>query len=214
MITHACALGRVSPLRGSSRTRIHRQGNVTVTHRRIVSPSHSLITYQPWRLFYPHTSLHTRTHAQAGSGGTENDNVINAHDMGREVQLSFYDGPSFYNPPTPAYPNGACNKLFGGQPWPWNPIGAGDVDGNHGEVLSFDKHTDSAGRVTGWHIVSRPLQWACHNVSCECTFEQNVTTVDGVPAGTGVKLTSTLHNHRSDPTVYLPRDQELPATYV
>eukprot|EP00757_Euglenozoa_sp_SAG-D1_P015573 gene15573-4683_t len=25
-------------------------------------------------------------------------NVINTHDMGREVQLSFYSGPKFYNP--------------------------------------------------------------------------------------------------------------------
>ena len=33
-------------------------------------------------------------------------NVINCHDMGREVQLSFYAGPDFYNP------NGKCNKLF------------------------------------------------------------------------------------------------------
>ena len=44
--------------------------------------------------------------------------------------------------------------------------GAGDVDGNHGQILSFSKTASS------WHIVTRPLQWACHNVSCDCTFEQ------------------------------------------
>jgi hypothetical protein len=52
---------------------------------------------------------------EAASGDPATSNVINAHDMGREVQLSFYDGPTFYNPPTSAYPSGACDKLFGGQ---------------------------------------------------------------------------------------------------
>jgi hypothetical protein len=77
-------------------------------------------------------------------------NVINKHDMGREIQLSFYSGrkcscPSAsticppactafscrrsaanpYNPPTEAHPEGACPPgLFGPSGWPWNPIGA------------------------------------------------------------------------------------------
>ena len=51
------------------------------------------------------------------AGASEASNVINAHDMGREVQLSFYSGPAFYNP------EGKCDKLFNGQEWPWNPIG-------------------------------------------------------------------------------------------
>ena len=55
-------------------------------------------------------------------------NVINEHDMGREVQLSFYAGPAFYNP------EDKCDKLFMGQEWPWNPIGAGDIKGNHGKT--------------------------------------------------------------------------------
>ena len=41
-----------------------------------------------------------------------------------------------------------------------------------------------------------------------------MTIVDGVPAKTGVKIISSLHNDRSDPTVYPPRTQELPATYT
>lgn len=104
--------------------------------------------------------------AYMSSDATKGVNIVNAADMGREIQLSFYSGPDPYNPPTEAYPNGACDKLFGGVPWPWNPIGAGDVDGNHGQILSFSK------TATSWHLVTRPLQWACHNVSCDCTFEQ------------------------------------------
>ena len=65
-------------------------------------------------------------------------------------------------------------------PWPWNPIGAGDIDGNKGKVLNF------APTVTqGWNITTRPLQWACHNVSCECEFEQTVDIKkDQIPGGT------------------------------
>ena len=142
------------------------------------------------------------------TGGSDKDNVINAHDMGREVQLSFYSGPDFYNPPTAAYPNGACDKLFGHQEWPWNPIGAGDIDGNRGKILNFTKNGDDS----GWSMLTKPLQWACHNVPCECEFEQVVSTTD-VPGKTGVKLVSTLHNHRSDTTLYPAHSQELPAVY-
>jgi hypothetical protein len=37
--------------------------------------------------------------------------------------------------------SGACDKLFGhpGVPWPWNPIGAGDIDGNRAQILSFQR---------------------------------------------------------------------------
>jgi hypothetical protein len=136
------------------------------------------------------------------ASNTPDSNVVNCHDMGREIQLSYYAGPNPYSPPTPKYPNGACDHLFGPS-WPWNPIGAGDIDGNHGQVLSFNKSS------TSWHIVTRPLQWACHNVSCECTFEQT-----GMLDGNGIKLTSTLHNHRSDKTVYPASGQELPAVYT
>merc|ERR1711871_4906 len=126
-------------------------------------------------------------------------NVINCHDMGREVQLSFYAGPSFYNP------DGKCDKLFMGQEWPWNPIGAGGIKGNHGQILSKSITPTSA------HVVTRPLQWACNNVPCECEFEQHMSL--GGPAGTGLRVDATLHNHRSDHTSYPPRNQELPAVY-
>lgn len=132
-------------------------------------------------------------------------NVINSHDMGREVQLSFYSGPSFYNPPTSSFPNGACNKLFMNKPWPWNPIGAGDVDGNHGAVLNLTSTSTTA------HLLTRPLQWACHNVACDCTFEQTFSLA--TPAGTGVRVDNVLHTARTDATPYPPASQELPAVY-
>ena len=133
-----------------------------------------------------------------GASGSST-NLINCHDMGREIQLSFYAGPSFYNP------EGKCDKLFMHQEWPWNPIGAGDVKGNHGKINVADFNATSA------HIVTTPLQWACDDVPCECEFEQVITL--GGPANTGAKVVATLHNHRSDTTVYPPRQQELPAVY-
>ena len=133
------------------------------------------------------------------SASGSKSNIVNCHDMGREIQLSFYAGPKFYDP------EGKCNKLFMGQEWPWNPIGAGDVKGNRGKTLSKIVQADSI------HIMTKPLQWACDNVPCECEFERNITL--GGPANSGAKVDVTLHNHRSDTTPYPPRSQELPAVY-
>jgi len=73
-------------------------------------------------------------------------NLVNAHDMEREIQLSLYSGPSFYNP------DDKCEKLFMDQEWCWNPIGAGDIKGNHGEILDFTINDDATA-----HILSTPL---------------------------------------------------------
>mmetsp|Transcript_4469 Transcript_4469/g.10850 ORF Transcript_4469/g.10850 Transcript_4469/m.10850 type:complete len:245 (+) Transcript_4469:281-1015(+) len=116
--------------------------------------------------------------------------------MGREVQLSFYAGPSSYDPAE----CGASTPW--GQAWPWNPIGAGDVDGNHGQILSLE-HND-----TDLHVVSRPLQWACKNVSCECVFEQTLHL-----DGTALWVHNVLRNNRSDHVDYGAFGQELPAAY-
>jgi hypothetical protein len=89
---------------------------------------------------------------------------------------------------------------------PGNPIGAGDIDGNHGEIVSVTHN------ATTIEVVTRPLQWACHNVSCECEFRQEIT-LEGTPSGTGVRVTARLTNHRTD--VFTPKltGQELPAVY-
>ena len=53
------------------------------------------------------------------------DSVINIHDMGREVQLSFYSGPAEYEPSPGSQ---QCNTTWRHGVWPWNPIGAGTVE--------------------------------------------------------------------------------------
>ncbi len=73
--------------------------------------------------------------------------------------------------------------------WPWNPIGAGDIAGNSGQVLAIQNTSTQA------LITTVPLQWACVDVPCECEFVQNVTLA---PGATWLTVLSTISNHRSD----------------
>ena len=179
------------------------------------SHQHPALTYEPDRYTYLDNGV-IRVGVDLTRGGSigfladskdPSNNVINCHDMGREVQLSFYAPPNPYNPSTSAYPDGACDHLFMNTTWPWNPIGAGDIDGNHGSIISVSHPTN-----TSIHVVTRPLQWACHNVACDCTFEQTIS-LDGTPGGTGVRVTATLHNDRADAFEPKLTSQELPAVY-
>ena len=54
-----------------------------------------------------------------------------------------------------------------------------------------------------------PLQWACDNVPCDCTFEQRIQL-----RGAAVEVQLTMHTARADTTVYPATTQELPAVYV
>lgn len=119
-------------------------------------------------------------------------NVINMHDRGRQIQLSFYGGPQPYGEAHPDWKN-----------WPWNPIGTGDAFGHASTVL---KHTNDGKTL---YTKSIPLQWALNNVPGECTFETWIT-LNGATA----HVRNRLVNHRSDKTQYRAYDQELPALYT
>ena len=119
-------------------------------------------------------------------------NIINAHDRGRQIQLSFYSGPQPFGKAHPDWKN-----------WPWNPIGTGDVYGHASTVL---KHTNDGKTL---YTRSIPLQWALNNVPGECTFETWIT-LDGATA----HVRNRLVNHRPDRTQYRAFDQELPALYT
>ena len=54
-----------------------------------------------------------------------------------------------------------------------------------------------------------PVQWACDNIPCECSFNLTYSVRDSA-----VHASVTLLNARSDQTEYGARDQELPAVYV
>ena len=119
-------------------------------------------------------------------------NLINCHDQGREVQQSYYAGPDPYD-----------GAHWNGQPWPWNPISSGDVMGHSSAIIQL-QHTASY-----IYVKARPLQWALNNVSCECTFETNITL-----DANGVYVRNRLLNARSDKSDYGTYDQELPAVYT
>lgn len=120
------------------------------------------------------------------------ENLINAHDLGRQIQQSYYSGPSPYGKAHPAWKN-----------WPWNPIGTGDVYGHASRVLA---HTNDGHSL---EVKSIPMQWALDNVPGKCEFE-TLITLDGPTA----RVRCRLINHRADTTQYPAHGQELPAVYT
>lgn len=118
-------------------------------------------------------------------------NVINSHDLGREVQQSYYSGPHPYGDPNPNWAG-----------WGWNPIGAGDSYGNPADVL------ESSNDGATLYVKTLPRQWALDDVPCECTFEQWIQL-----DGNGAHIHFRLNNARSDQTEYPAQHQELPAVY-
>jgi hypothetical protein len=119
-------------------------------------------------------------------------NLINSSDLGREIQQSYYSGPQPYGVPNPGWPN-----------WPWNPIGAGDCEGNPSEVVD---HVNDGSTL---YVKSIPMQWALDNVPCECVFEKWIEL-----NGNAVEVHFKLINNRSDRNYYGARHQELPAVYT
>lgn len=123
-------------------------------------------------------------------------NLINSHDWGREVQLSYYSGPVPYHPPGTTL---ATNWNWLG----WNPIQAGDYYGFTSKVLQYTN--------TGDTLYTRliPMQWPLEDVPGKCDCEVWLT-LDG-PV---VHARCRLMNQRQDHTQYPARNQELPAIYV
>jgi len=130
------------------------------------------------------------------AGTNKELNLINSHDWGRQVQLSYYSGPVPFQPPGARM---AENWKFLG----WNPIQSGDCYGHDAKVL---QHTNSGHSL---YIKCIPMQWPLDNVpgDCECEVWLELR-------GPAVKARCRLRNHRADHTQYAARGQELPAVYV
>jgi len=120
------------------------------------------------------------------------ENLINSRDLGRQIQQSYYSGPSPFGKAHPGWKN-----------WSWNPIGSGDVYGHPARVV---EHKNDGTKLYAKTI---PMQWALNNVPGECTFETWITL-----EGHGARVRNQLVNHRSDHTQYPAHDQELPAVYT
>jgi hypothetical protein len=123
---------------------------------------------------------------------SNNVNFVNLNDHGREIQQSYYSGPKPYG-----------GGQWGGGPWPWNPITSGDVAGNTSPNQIQTVNDNEL------YVLTHPLQWALHNVSCECQFEKWITL-----DGKGFYVHNKLTTWRADRTDYGAYPQEVPAVYV
>ncbi len=128
----------------------------------------------------------------------ENDkkNLINSHDWGRQVQMSFYSHPVPFNPEGSQMAE--CWKLIG-----WNPIQSGDYYRNRSRVLEYRCENNEI------YVKCIPMHWPLNNHPGECTFEVWYK-LDGYC----VNVTSRINNARPDKNQYPARHQELPAVYT
>jgi len=123
-------------------------------------------------------------------------NIINNHDWGRQIQMSFYSGPQ------PFTPGGKQpSKTWAGLGW--NPIQSGDYAGNRSRIIDHRNNGKSI------YVKCVPMQWPLDNEPGECTFESWIRLEDNV-----VKVRSRINNNRTDATQYSGRGQELPAVYT
>ena len=96
---------------------------------------------------------------------SNNINIINNFDWGRQVQMSFFAGPVPY-------------EEDGKKPsehWAhigWNPIQAGDAYHNGSEVVSYENTDEEL------YVRCIPMQWPLDNVPGECVYESRIT-LDG-----------------------------------
>jgi hypothetical protein len=124
------------------------------------------------------------------------ENIINSHDWGRQIQMSFYSGPVPYVPENGKQPSKTWTFIG------WNPIQSGDAYNNPSKVLA---HTNNG---TALYVKCIPMHWPLDNEPGECTFESWLTL-----EGNTVRVRSQINNARKDETQFPARGQELPAVY-
>ena len=130
----------------------------------------------------------------SASGST--NNIVNSHDLGREIQPCYYSGPQPYNPSNTINPDW--------KNWPWNPIQSGDYYGHASVVLA------QANDGKTLYVKCRPMQWALDHVPGQCILESWITLSNNV-----VVVSNRLVNLRRDTAQqFHAMDQELPAAYT
>jgi len=125
-------------------------------------------------------------------------NIINSHDLGRQIQQSYYSGP-------PNYQREGKRKSPAWAGFPWNPIQTGDAFHNGSKVL---EHSVKDGELT---VKTVPMLWPMDNDPAECVMETWVRLDPNAPRFT---YRARLTNARSDKTQYRASSQEVPAVYV
>lgn len=123
-------------------------------------------------------------------------NIINSHDLGRQIQMSHYSGPWPFE-----VGDKKPHKAWAGLGW--NPIQTGDCYMNPSKVV---EHRNDGKEL---YIKCIPMQWPLNNVPGDCIFE-TWTTLEGPVIHMRYRCT----NNRADKTQYRPCPQELPAVYT
>ncbi len=125
-------------------------------------------------------------------------NIINSHDLGRQIQQSYYSGP-------PNYQREGNQKSPAWASFPWNPIQTGDAFHNGSKVL---EHRVVNGEL---YVKTIPMLWPMNNDPGECVME---TWIRLLPDGPKFQYRARLTNQRSDTTQYRAHSQEVPAVYT
>ncbi len=115
------------------------------------------------------------------------DNVLNAYDVGRYVQQSYYGGKD--------------GSDWNGKPWRYNPVQGGSWKNEPAEVL------DSKADANSFYAKIKPRHWATGAFTPECVMEEWLR-LDGGLARLKFKMTYT--GEKEHP----PTHQELPALFV
>ena len=123
------------------------------------------------------------------------ENMINSHDWGRQIQMSYYSGPRPFSPE--GVRKRECWKQF-----PWNPIQSGDCFFNTSKVVESKFSKNEA------YIKCIPMQWALENYPGDCFFE-----VKAKLDGKTVRVTSGIIANREDKNQY-SGTTETPAVYT
>lgn len=126
-------------------------------------------------------------------------NMINSHDWGRQIQLSYYSGPTPYVGPNGEQPHQTWAKLG------WNPIQSGSVGKVRSTTLACEQPDARTLRVR-----CMPMQWPHDNVPGDCEFEVTYRLV----GSNVVEMAARLLNRRTDKMQYPGRQQEMPALYT
>lgn len=125
------------------------------------------------------------------------ENIINSHDLGRQIQMSYYAGPIPYRVPGHAGPRPVWEAIG------WNPIQVGDDYGNASRIV--DQRNDGH----ELYVKCVPMQWPLDDVPGECTFESWLRLEGNV-----VHSRCRLVMARTDRTQWPAREQEVPAVYT
>lgn len=129
---------------------------------------------------------------------TEEVNLINVYDFGRQVQQSYY-----INVEDPSYKHGKYND----KTWPYNPVQAGDKNHNHSQVIDYRMVNREDCKLI--YIKVRAMDWAQNGKTTKSYMEswyqikENLLYVDNA-----------FVNWEGFQTVTSPHTQELPACYV